>query len=140
MFAGQDNDSLLGGDGRDILYGNLGNDTLYGGSAPDMLYGGQGNDVLSGGQGVDTLAGNRGNDLMIGGTGGDIFWMGSPDGADTISDFDYSAGDRMRLSSGITWSAADVNSVAVVTFSTGGTVTLTGVTSSSVVDGWFTTG
>jgi len=66
-----------------------------------------------------------------------VFWMGVPDGADTISDFDYAAGDRISLAAGVTWSSADVAGVAVVTFSTGATVTLTGVTSSSVVGDWF---
>jgi hypothetical protein len=66
--------------------------------------------------------------------------MGTPSGNDTIGDFDNALGDQISLASGITWSAADVSGSAVVTFSNGATVTLTGVAAASVVDGWFTTG
>src|SRR5690606_41787863 len=54
--------------------------------------------TLSGGDGDDMLAGNRGNDLLVGGLGSDTFRMGVPDGADTVADFDFAAGDRDRKS------------------------------------------
>src|SRR3546814_2473809 len=72
------------------------------------------------------LAGNRGNDLLVGGLGSDTFWMGVPDGADTVADFDFAAGDRIGIAQGVTWTTAAVAGVAVVTFSTGASVTLTG--------------
>src|SRR3546814_13633633 len=85
----------------------------------DSLYGGQGDDTLSGGDGGDMLAGNRGNDLLVGGLGSDTFWMGVPDGADTVAAFDFAAGDRIGIAPGVTWTTADVAGVAVVTFSNG---------------------
>src|SRR3546814_2662583 len=72
------------------------------------------------------LSGNRGNDLLVGGLGSDTFWMGVPDGADTVADFDFAAGDRIGIAQGVTWTTADVAGVAVVTFSNGASVTLTG--------------
>src|SRR3546814_16513855 len=84
----------------------------------DSLYGGQGDDTLSGGDGGDMLAGNRGTDLLVGGLGRDTFWMGVPDGADTVADFELAAGDRIGITPGVTWTTADFAGVSVVTFYT----------------------
>ena len=64
--------------------------------------------------------------------------MGIPSGSDLIGDFDYGSGDRIQVSSTITQSnVADSTGGAVITFSNGATVTLTGVQASSVSDAWF---
>lgn len=133
--------NLTASEGADTITGGPDDDTLVGGDGNDSIVGGAGNgdDLVSGGAGIDSMYGNNGNDVLVGGAGGDTFRMGTPSGNDTISDFDFSAGDLISRTSGITWSAADVNSVAVVTFSNGATVTLTGIAAASVVDGWFTT-
>ncbi|WP_304441877.1 calcium-binding protein [Herbaspirillum sp. BH-1] len=86
--------TIDGGDGNDGLSGDAGNDTLIGGNGDDNLYGGDGDDTLSGG---------KGNDYLNGGLGNDIYIFNKGDGVDTISDYDYNAGniDTLRLGKGI---------------------------------------
>ena len=79
-----------GGDGNDILDASQTsvNVTAFGGAGNDSLTGGSGNDVLDGGDGSDTL---------IGGAGADTFVAGS-NGIDTITDFNFSEGDKIQIS------------------------------------------
>lgn len=76
---------------------------LVGGPENDHLTGGAADDRLDGRAGADTLDGGLGNDDLIGGPGADTFifrpWdtFGEPGGGDFIADFDYAAGDRIRL-------------------------------------------
>ncbi len=123
----------FGGNGDDVLYGNMGSDVLAGEIGNDTLYGGQDADTLSGGAGRDKLFGNLGDDQMIGGAGADTFVVGI--GNDTIQDLNIAEGDRIQA--GARLSIIDGTSGAVVTFTDGATVTLVGVSASSVTDGAF---
>jgi serralysin len=124
------NDKLYGGDGNDILYGNYLNDTCYGGNGNDVLYGGAQDDTLSGEAGNDSLFGNANNDMMIGGAGADRFAI---DGNDTIGDFSYAAGDRIRVATGTTMSVNSLSDGALLSFSnSAATVKLLGVAATSV--------
>jgi len=98
------------GDFTNTLNGLAGNDTLTGGSLNDVLDGGTGNDSLYGGTGNETLYGEAGDDTMIGGTGNDTLmgrWgndtyvFNQGDGADTVSDQDWTAGNNDTLELGI---------------------------------------
>lgn len=124
---------VLGGDGNDVIYGNYGSDVLSGGAGNDKLFGGQDSDTLSGGSGNDTLYGNRGDDTLIGGSGSDVFVIQTNTiSTVTISDFnvaeDYLQANASRLS------ITDTSSGALVNFSNGSTVTLSGVSSASLLD------
>ena len=160
LYGGQDNDVLYGGQDVDIAYGNLADDVMYGNLGADSLYGGQGNDVLFGGQGNDLLVGGLGNDSLYGnlgddtittGSGADTVVVGSSGGADVVTDFDGTSGDRIQI-------AADVNDSGIDTFAelkaaatdttdgvqialgSGNTLTLNGITVDQLQSGWFTFG
>ncbi|UVO49029.1 hypothetical protein M0208_00245 [Sphingomonas sp. SUN019] len=108
-------DRLLGGVGNDILYGDAamstgkttgGADTLFGEDGDDILYGDSavtgsggagGADRLDGGAGNDVLVGGGGKDVLIGGTGADRFVFGPGSGADEVSDFRHTQGDKIDL-------------------------------------------
>lgn len=76
--------------GNDQITGSSGNDTIYGLGGDDILYGGAGNDNLGGG---------IGNDILWGGTGADKFlYLFPSEGIDIIKDYNYSEGDRIRVS------------------------------------------
>jgi serralysin len=135
VFGGRDADTVYGGTGNDAVYGNLADDIVYGEGGNDVLYGGQGNDTLSGGSGNDTLFGNLGDDSMIGGSGANKFVINA--GNDTIGDFAFSLGDRIRVASGTTISVASASDGAVISFSnSSATVKLIGVSASSVSSGY----
>ncbi len=70
------------------------NTALQGLGGNDTLYGNDGNDILDGGAGIDYLIGSTGNDAYLFNLGG---------GQDTISDYDYTAGnvDTVRFGAGI---------------------------------------
>ncbi|HEY0832627.1 MAG TPA: DUF1566 domain-containing protein [Azospirillum sp.] len=140
LFGGQGNDTLYGETGADALYGNLAADVLYGGAGADSLFGGQGEDALYGGDDADWLWGNLGSDTMAGGAGADRFGVSTGSGADTVTDFTYAEGDRIVRSSGMSWTASDGASGAVISFGNGTQVTLTGIKASAVTGDWFVTG
>ncbi len=82
--AGYGNDTVTGTDNDDVIRGNRGD---------DMLDGGAGNDVLDGGDGTDTVvySGNRADYTITENSG--IYTVvdnraGSPDGTDTVSEFE----------------------------------------------------
>jgi hypothetical protein len=75
------------------------NDDLTGSFGNDTLVGTVGIDTISGGIGNDTLQGGFGNDVLIGGAGADTFkWIQGETGADVISDFSVSEGDKLDFS------------------------------------------
>lgn len=136
IFGGRDDDTIYSNNNDDVAYGNFGNDwlhggqdndTLYGGGGNDQVYGGLGNDVLFGNIDNDTLAGGGGNDTMLGGSGADRFVFDS--GNDTISDFSFSAGDRLQLASGTSYttSADGGDTLVTLTATSGAVVRLVGV-------------
>ena len=107
-------ENAIGGAGDDILTGNdLGN-RLNGSVGADRLTGGKKNDILAGGSGDDVLVGSdptelnsgRGEyDRLTGGEGKDTFVLGDnvkayyrQYGFATIADFDWSEGDRLKVS------------------------------------------
>jgi Ca2+-binding RTX toxin-like protein len=87
-------DNIHTGNGRDLIYGGLGNDLLNGSDGRDNLFGEEGNDILNGGPGIDYLWGGLGSDLFI---------LTSGEGRDFIRDFNIAEGDRLGLSSGLTY-------------------------------------
>jgi len=110
VHAGQDNDRLAGGEGHDTLFGDLGDDCIHGNLGNDWLLGNQGDDNLRGQEGNDSLWGGQGNDILLGGVGDDVlfgdrgndlFVLAIGEGGDRIMDF--SAGDRLGLSTGLTY-------------------------------------
>jgi Ca2+-binding RTX toxin-like protein len=94
-YAGDGNDSILGGASADSLLGGNGNDTLFGGRSDDTLLGGDGNDYLNGGPGADHIVAGAGNDqiyaldhapdMLEGGPG---FDRAATDPDDILSGFD----------------------------------------------------
>ena len=81
-----------------VITGNSGDNMMSGLDGNDTLSGGLGNDTLDGGAGNDTLDGGVGTDTLTGGTGADHFVFSAPGGgADTVTDFSSSDGDKMVL-------------------------------------------
>ncbi|MGD9918022.1 MAG: Hint domain-containing protein [Paenirhodobacter sp.] len=140
--------NFSGGAGDDSLLGGSGADTLSGGDGADTLRGGAGNDTISGDAGADLLQGGSGNDVLSGGSGADVFDFDDGSGADTVTDFD------MTVIGGLTTDQLDVSDLhdgtgnpvnawdvtvtddgsgnAVLTFPGGESVTLLGVSATSV--------
>ena len=83
LAGGDDNDTLLGSEGRDTIQGNDGDDTLSGFGDRDNLNGGDGNDTLNGGPDNDKLVGGTGDDELNGDAGNDSL-AGGP-GSDQLS-------------------------------------------------------
>ena len=81
----------------DWLEGADGDDILDGGAGDDMLHGGAGNDTLIGGSGADILNSGSGQDTLTGGSGADIFKLVLDGGADQITDFSVSQGDKIHI-------------------------------------------
>lgn len=127
-------ETIDGGAGDDVIYGNYGNDSISGGIGNDAIFAGQNDDTVDGGAGDDFIAGNRGNDVLTGGSGADTFFFGAQDqGADAVTDF--SAGEGDRLSFAGSYSTAASGSDLLITHG-GGTVTLSGVSSTGLDAGW----
>lgn len=114
------NDVALGNAGNDAVFGGLGNDWVFGGLDKDLVYGDAGDDTLTGGAGADRF--------VMGGTGG---------GTDTVTDFQFTQGDRIEIAGGVTYAVANESSGVIVTFSTGDRLRLTGLTSAQVTGAWF---
>lgn len=134
-------DRLFGDLGADTLNGNLGADTLNGGDGADVLSGGQDGDRLMGDAGDDRLWGDRGADTLTGGAGADLFMISANSGADVITDFDLSSGDRLVLDAGLRGAAWTVTATAsgdaAISVAGGGSVVLLGVAASAVTAAWF---
>lgn len=149
LFGGAVDDLLYGLAGDDQLMGLVGNDALWGGDGRDLLRGGVGNDALHGGAGADqmmgdigrdTLWGDAGNDTLWGGAGADLFIFARGGGRDRIGDFRYAEGDRIGLTTGMTWRVGSNNGNALIDFGSGDQVTLNGVAPGQVGRDWFVFG
>ena len=127
-------ETLFGGIGDDVIYGNFGSDIMLGDDGADSLFGGQGDDTLSGGGGDDFINGNRGNDVWSGGAGADNFHFGP--GNNQITDFSFNEGDRISGTSISQVSITDGVSGAIISNGVD-TLSLTGVSASSVSDDYF---
>ncbi|MBC6438307.1 MAG: hypothetical protein GDA52_09285 [Rhodobacteraceae bacterium] len=138
------NDSLRGDGGDDALHGGADDDTLVGGAGNDALHGGAGNDSLSGNTGNDTLDGGAGNDTLTGSAGADHFrFLESGSGADTITDFDASQGDKIILDEGAfanfaaVQAAASGDTDAVINLGSESSITITGIAASALTADMF---
>jgi len=146
LYGGGGDDTLIGRHDDDRIWGHEGNDLAYGGDGADVISGDAGNDrllgdagadTLDGGAGDDVIEGRAGNDDLTGGAGADQFRFFATDGADsadTIADFTVGE-DGFRLYSLTVDSVVDVDTdgaggadATLVTFSSGATATLLGVT------------
>jgi hypothetical protein len=79
---------------------------------------------------VFSLAANSAT--LTGGSGADTFHASAGMGADVVTDFSFTGGDRVQVDAGLTWTVSG----SVVTFSDGSTLTLTGVSAGSLPAGW----
>ena len=138
------NDKLVGTNDRNILIGGGGHDDVSGRGGNDVIYGGWGHDVIDGGTGNDYLNGGHYNDTYTGGAGADTFVFSQ--NADTITDFDATEGDTVQFDDSL-WGggaktdaqlldyATVVDGNLVFDFGNGHTLTLTGVTDESQLEG-----
>ena len=120
----------------DLNNGTASNDKLFGGFGNDTIYGGRGNDTLSGGFGDDLLVGGSGNNVLCGGQGKDSFGFGfDATGKDVVKDFQLCV-DKLKFYDGVTVTGvASGGGDTILKLSTGGTVTLLGI---SKVSDWHT--
>lgn len=156
LFGGAENDTLIGGQGTDGLFGQQGNDDLDGGTQSDRLFGGSGNDtleggadndVLFGGAGFDTIYGGLGDDTLEGNFNADVFVFTDGHGNDTVTDFaatnnferiDFSGLSAinsladLNLGSASSGAATQVGSDVLIDTGGGNSITLTGVTLSTL--------
>lgn len=87
--------NIIGNVNGNKIRGNSGADTISGMSGSDTIWGGGGDDFLSGGMGADTIEGGAGADIF---EFGNIF-DSTTNSPDTITDFNFAAGDRIDLTS-----------------------------------------
>jgi len=138
------NDKIVGTNGRNILIGGGGHDNIEAWGGNDVIYGGWGHDVINGGDGDDFMHGGHFNDTYTGGAGADTFVFTQH--GDTITDFDASEGDMIQFDDAL-WGggaktdaellayASVVGGNLVFDFGGGHTLTLTGVTDESQLEG-----
>ena len=85
----------------DRIYGaRSGGAMLSGGDGSDIIYDFGGGNTVDGGAGNDKLV-TSGNDTLTGGDGADAFIFSSLHAADTITDFNSAAGDRINVRQGV---------------------------------------
>jgi Ca2+-binding RTX toxin-like protein len=101
--ASEGNDTVSGNAAGNLIEGLGGNDALYGYGGDDTLKGGSGNDYLLGDTGNDILDGGAGSDTLSGGVGNDTYVFGNGYGQDTVSEYDWTAGniDTVALTDGV---------------------------------------
>ncbi len=135
-FVGSnDRNVLIGGGGHDYVDGRGGNDVIYGGWGDDELLGGTGNDYLHGGHYNDTYTGESGADTFV-----------FTQHQDVITDFDAAESDQILFEDAL-WGggaktdaellayASVVDGDMVFDFGGGNTLTLSGVTDQSLLEG-----
>src|SRR5947207_2720061 len=79
VYAGDGNDTIIGGAGDDDLSGEGGDDSIVGGGGDDFIWGDEGNDTIDGGKGNDEIYADDGNDSIEGGEGDDSIYAGRGD-------------------------------------------------------------
>ena len=161
--GGKGADKMYGGLGNDIFYvdnvGDViveytgqGTDTVIstitytlGGAVENLTLSGatningtgtNGDNVLIGNDGSNLLTGGKGHDILTGGLGADTFVFGPASGADTITDFSASQGDKIDLSAWHAQSTAIIHqdgANTTIDLGGGNIVTLTGVTATDAV-------
>jgi Ca2+-binding RTX toxin-like protein len=116
LDGGAGDDGMSGDEGHDLLLGRGGSDWMAGDIGNDLLKGGNGHDTLNGGTGRDTLWGGKGDDYLRGEEGADMFLFAkSPNGADTIKDFNAEEGDVIVVESGLYLAFAAAGNGTVMT-------------------------
>ena len=128
--AGKGKDVVNAGDGHDTVNGGGGMDFIHGGAGNDSLSGQKGHDVLYGGAGNDTLNGGNGKDTMIGGQGADTFIFSK--GNNLVDDFRFFQNDQISFPAGADYTVTQSGYDSVIKSSTGGTLTLIGVSSTEL--------
>lgn len=162
LFGGAGNDTFIGGTGDDtfVLDTSLDSVVEYSGEGYDTILVSFDYSIINlpyveilrviGSNGVSItgnaednfLTGNTGNDVLTGGAGADAFGFAANQGVDRITDFSILQGDDIRIDSGvngITTSTqalahvyTDVNGYAVIDLGSGNSVSLVGVSASSL--------
>ncbi|WP_342740105.1 matrixin family metalloprotease [Bradyrhizobium sp. B117] len=119
-------DNATGGSGNDTIIGNAIANVLKGGAGNDTITGGGGNDTIDGGTGTDTAAysGNLANYAVTYNATTQTFTIadqraGSPDGTDTITNF-----ESFQFADGTLSSAALINQLTPVVIEAIGTTSL----------------
>ncbi|MCK6444168.1 calcium-binding protein [Elstera cyanobacteriorum] len=137
LTGGNRADLILGYSGHDNLSGGKDEDTLLGGDGSDTLVGGAGEDWLHGGTGADRLNGGRDEDWLIGGSGADRFILSQGSSNDYVLDFNPTEGDRVEFQNGFSFRFFETNSGdTVFILSDGSSITLLGVSASTVTQDW----
>jgi len=118
VFAGAGNDYIRAGAGDDVIYAGAGNDDIMVGDGNNYVDAGSGNDVIFTGAGNDTILGGAGDDLIYAGTGNNFINAGTGNdtvvvmpggintfvlsaGAGSVTIFNFGAGDKFQLGSGL---------------------------------------
>jgi Ca2+-binding RTX toxin-like protein len=117
--------------------GNALNNVITGNAGANRLDGGAGNDTINGGAGNDMIIGGAGDDRLIGGAGKDTFKFEMGSGHDVVVDFTKADHDILDISTylkaGYKAVLHDVGADVTVSFSTGDSITLTGVHASDLI-------
>ena len=137
------------GDERDnVITGGHGDDVLSGYGGHDTIHGGNRHDILNGGAGADTLNSGSGQDTLTGGSGADIFELALDGGADQITDFSVSQGDKIRIDTDtrtedslqdLGFSITGNSNAANIVYQSETILTLTGVSASDMLSASFDT-
>ncbi|WP_321161943.1 beta strand repeat-containing protein [Verminephrobacter aporrectodeae] len=127
-------DNIVGTTADDAISGQAGADTIYGRDGNDRLYGGADNDTLYGENGADTLDGGAGNDTLNGGHGNDTYVFGRGSGADSITDYDSTAGNTDCLSIG---AGVSTNQLWLRRVGTDLEVSIIGTSDKSLINNWY---
>ncbi|MCW5322943.1 calcium-binding protein [Verminephrobacter aporrectodeae subsp. tuberculatae] len=127
-------DNIVGTTADDTITGQAGADTIYGRDGNDRLYGGADNDTLYGENGADTLDGGAGNDTLNGGNGNDTYVFGRGSGADSITDYDSTAGNTDCLSIG---AGVSTNQLWLRRVGTDLEVSIIGTSDKSLINNWY---
>ena len=137
------------GDERDnVITGGHGDDVLSGYGGHDTIHGGNRHDILNGGAGADTLNSGSGQDTLTGGSGADIFELVLDGGADQITDFSVSQGDKIRIDTDtrtedslqdLGFSITGNSNAANIVYQSETILTLTGVSASDMLSASFDT-
>jgi len=117
--------------------GLIGNVAVAKGVVIENAIGGSGADTFIGNSAANTLTGNGGNDTYTGGAGADVFVVTLGGGADVITDFTVGTDKIDATAYGAYQSIVQSGSNTVVTFASGVTETLKGVSASTVTSSSF---
>ena len=113
-----------------------------------IIYWGSGDDSVIGDAGDDTLNSGSGKDTLTGGSGANIFELVLDGGADQITDFSVSQGDKIRIDTDtgtedslqdLGFSITGNSNAANIVYQSETILTLTGVSASDMLSASFDT-